>query len=92
MTPHNLQHETCGRAMKVDTFGKRHLHTFFTLTSVVKSILDKAVLQESIKSAFSKPVQIKGSSRKMGSDKFPNVATVMWPSPERDSSVWRTDD
>jgi hypothetical protein len=78
--------------MKVDTFGKRNLHTFFTPTSVVKSILDKAVLQESIKSAFSKPVQIKGSRRKMGSYKFPNVTTVMWPSPERDSSVWRTDD
>ena len=45
--------------------------------------LDKEVSQASIKSAFSKPLQIKGSRRKMRSYKFPNVSTVMWPSPAK---------
>src|SRR5215468_8653374 len=56
-------------------------HLLYANKCLKINILDKEVLQGSIKSAFSKPLQIKGSRRKMGSYKFPNVSTVMWPSP-----------
>jgi hypothetical protein len=60
-------------------------HLLYANKCLKINTLDKEVLQGSIKSAFSKPLQIKGSIRKMGSYKLPNVSTVMWPSPHRES-------
>jgi hypothetical protein len=56
-------------------------HLLYANKGLKINTLDKEVLQGSIKLAFAKPLQIKGSRRKMGSYKFPNVSTVMWPSP-----------
>ena len=56
-------------------------HLLYANKGLKINTLDKEVLQGSIKLAFAKPLQIKGSRRKLGSYKFPNVSTVMWPSP-----------
>jgi hypothetical protein len=58
-------------------------HLLYANKGLKINTLDKEVLQGSIKLAFAKPLQIKGSRRKMGSYKFPNVSTVMWLSPWR---------
>src|SRR5262249_60892509 len=63
-------------------------HLLYANKCLKINMLDKEVSQGSIKSAFSKPLQIQGSRRKMGSYKFPNVSTVMWPSPLKRQS-WR---
>src|SRR5215475_12428586 len=66
-------------------------HLLYANKCLKINTLDKEVSQGSIKSTFSKPLQIKGSRRKMGSYKFPNVSTVMWPSPSpKESALSRT--